>query len=125
MATSLSRVCSVEIKIEKRSGRIEDFNEEKIVRSITRAGAKLAVAKEILENVKQHLHKQVSTLVKTAILKEYIRQELDKANPNISRTYSEYIKPTQLQKAKGKNIIGSKEAKIRSKKTGLYDKSRF
>jgi transcriptional regulator NrdR family protein len=38
----------MEIKIKKRSGRIEDFNEDKIVRSVTRAGAKLAVAKEIL-----------------------------------------------------------------------------
>jgi 2-phosphoglycerate kinase len=115
----------VEIKIEKRSGRIEDFNEEKIVRSISRAGAKLAVAKEILENVKQHLEKEGSTLVKTAILKEYIRHELDKASPNISRTYWEYIKPTQLQKPKGDKVVGSREAKIRSKKTGLYDKSRF
>lgn len=115
----------MEIKIEKRSGRIEDFNEEKMVRSITRAGAKLTVAKEILENVKRHLEKEGSILVKTAILKEYIRQELDKANPNISRTYWEYIKPTQLQKAKGDRVVGSKEANIRSKKTGLYDKSRF
>lgn len=37
----------MEIKIEKRSDRIEDFNEDKIVRSVTRAGAKLAMAKEI------------------------------------------------------------------------------
>ena len=114
----------MEIKIEKRSGRTENFDEDKIVRSVTRAGAKPAVAKEILGSVRQRLEKAGNVLVKTAILKEYIREELDKANPNISRTYWEYIKPTQLQKIKGEKTVGQGQAKIRSKKTGKYDKPR-
>ncbi len=113
---------SVEIKIEKRSGRIENFDEDKIVKSVIRAGTKLAVAKEILENVKQRLEKEGSTLVKTSTLKEYIREEIDRVNPNVSRTYWEYIKPTQLQKTKGKKIVGQGRARILSKKTGPYDK---
>ncbi len=113
---------SVEIKIEKRSGRIENFDEDKTVKSVIRAGTKLAVAKEILENVKQRLEKEGSTLVKTSTLKEYIREELDRVNPNVSRTYWEYIKPTQLQKTKGKKIVGQGRARILSKKTGPYDK---
>lgn len=115
---------SVEIKIEKRSGRIENFDDDKIAKSVIRAGTKLAVTKEILENVKQRLEKEGSTLVKTSTLKEYIREELDRVNPNVSRTYWEYIKPTQLQKTKGKNIVGQGRARIRSKKTGPYDKPR-
>jgi 2-phosphoglycerate kinase len=88
----------MEIKIEKRSGRIEDFDESKTVRSVIRAGAKLAVVKEIVSNVKQRLEREGSALVRAAILKQYIREELDKVNPNISRTYWEYIKPVPAAK---------------------------
>jgi 2-phosphoglycerate kinase len=112
----------VEIKVGKRSGRIENFNEDKILRSITRAGAKLAVAREVLSKVKQRLEKESLTLVRAAILKDYIRDELDRVSPNVSRTYWEYIKPTQLEKTKGMKAVGGRQAKIRSKKSGQYDK---
>jgi 2-phosphoglycerate kinase len=114
----------VEIKIEKRSGRIEDFNEDKIVRSVTRAGAKPAIAKQVLVNVRQRLESKGSTLVKSATLKEYAREELEKMTPNIAKTYWEYMKPAKLEKTKGVGDVRQRQAKIRSKKTGQYDKPR-
>ncbi|MEM2760740.1 MAG: ATP cone domain-containing protein [Nitrososphaerales archaeon] len=110
------------IRIEKRSGRIEDFNEDKIVRSITRAGAKPAVAKEVLGTVKQRIEDEGKSLIKTSILKEYVKDELEKVNPNVSRTYWEYIKPLQMMRTKQAKAIRDRQAKIRSKKTAQYDK---
>lgn len=46
---------------------------------------------------------------------------MDKVNPNVSRTYWEYIKPMQIMKAR-REAISEKQAKIRSKKTAQYDK---
>lgn len=112
----------MQLKIEKRSGRVEDFNEDKIVRSITRAGAKLAIAKEILGVVKQRLEQERVPLVKTGTLKQYIRDELDRSNPNVSKTYWEYVKPTRMMKTKREKTIGHSEAGILSKKTAQYDK---
>lgn len=111
----------MQIKIEKRSGRIEDFNEDKIVRSITRAGAKPVIAKEVFGTVKGRIEDEGKSLIKTSILKQYVRDELDKVNPNVSRTYWEYIKPMQIMKAR-REAISEKQAKIRSKKTAQYDK---
>ncbi len=106
----------MQLKIEKRSGRIEEFNEDKIVRSITRAGAKLAVAKEILGVVKQRLEQEPVALIKTGTLKQYIREELDRNNPNVSKMYWEYVK------TKREKTIRHSEAGILSKKTAQYDK---
>lgn len=61
------------IKVTKASGETEDFNEEKVIRSLRYAQVPTDVAKEALECVKEKLTDKISTHLIYAYLHEFLR----------------------------------------------------
>lgn len=79
------------INVKKRVGSIEEFDTEKILSSIIRAGANEDLAKEIVKKVKTRFAK-LTTPIKTDDVKQAIVEELEKADPQIARRFKSYRK---------------------------------
>lgn len=82
---------SVPITVKKRSGSIEEFNNEKIFASIIKAGAHEDLAKEIAEKVKARFAK-LTTPIETEKVKEIVIKELEKADPQIAKKFKSHQK---------------------------------
>mgnify|MGYP006288141951 CR=1 FL=1 len=74
------------VKIIKRSGMKEDFDSSKIEKSLTRTGLDLETATKIASEVEP----EEST--NTSVLREKIKERLDKIEPEIASEYSENLR---------------------------------
>ncbi len=81
--------------VEKRSGNSEKFDEEKLVRGISRAGTPFLLAKDISKSITSKLAQNppIDNFIYSSKLREYITQELKQRNhDSIAESFSGYSK---------------------------------
>lgn len=72
----------------KKSGQLEEFNKEKLVQSIVKAGASEEIARRIADAV------EVTEAMPTSAIKSQVLAKLRTENPEAATTYETYTKPT-------------------------------
>jgi len=83
----------MEIYVTKKTGVLELFQREKLVKSCVNAGASLEVAEKVADEVAKHLQNDVST----SEIRALVLSSLSKENPTWVMKYMEY----ELTKKKG------------------------
>ena len=71
-----------ELIVEKRSGNSEKFDEEKLVRGISRAGTPFLLAKDISKSITSKLAQNppLDNFIYSSKIREYITEELKQRN---------------------------------------------
>ena len=83
-----------QLTVKKRNGRLEPFNEEKMARSVSRAGTPFLIAKDISKLVKNELDENYdNSIIPSDELRTLIVEELKNRNQStIAESYSGYKK---------------------------------
>ena len=84
-----------ELIVEKRSGNSEKFEEEKLVRGISRAGTPFMLAKDISKSIINKLEQNppIDNFIYSTKIREYVAQELSQRNQDtIAESYIGYSK---------------------------------
>jgi transcriptional repressor NrdR len=84
-----------ELIVEKRSGNSEKFEEEKLVRGISRAGTPFMLAKDISKSIINKLKENppIDNFIYSSKIREYVAQELSQRNQDtIAESYIGYSK---------------------------------
>ena len=83
------------LRVEKKSGKRENFSTEKLLTGISRAGTPFLIAKEISESITSKLidNPPLDNFIYSNTLREYITEELRQRNQStIAESYSGYSK---------------------------------
>lgn len=83
------------ITVEKKSGKIETFDEEKLTRGISRAGTPFLIAKDIAQSVHNKLKENdyQHSSISSQEIRNYVLEELRSREQNVTaEAYSGYIK---------------------------------
>ena len=99
-----------ELTVEKRSGNSEKFDEEKLVRGISRAGTPFLIAKDISKSLINKLAENppIDNFIYSSKIKEYVTEELKQRNQNtIAESYAGYSK---------NNVTSIKEEQLKNNK---------
>ncbi|WP_458747321.1 ATP cone domain-containing protein [Candidatus Nitrosocosmicus sp. T] len=83
------------LTVEKRSGNSEKFDEEKLVRGISRAGTPFLIAKDISKSLMNKLAENppIDNFIYSSKIREYVTEELKQRNQGtIAESYSGYSK---------------------------------
>ncbi len=94
--------------VEKRSGNSEKFEEEKLVRGISRAGTPFMLAKDISKSIINKLEENppIDNFINSSKIREYVAQELSQRNHDtIAESYVGYSKNnvTSLKEEQSQN----------------------
>ena len=84
-----------ELTVEKRSGNSEKFNEEKLVRGISRAGTPFMLAKDISKSIIGKLAENppIDNHIYSSKIREHVTEELKQRNQGtIAESYLGYSK---------------------------------
>ena len=84
-----------ELRVEKKSGKRENFSSEKLLTGISRAGTPFLIAKDISESIASKLAENppIDNFVYSSKLREYIAEELRQRNQTaVAESYSGYSK---------------------------------
>jgi transcriptional regulator NrdR family protein len=84
-----------DLMVEKRSGNSEKFDEEKLVRGISRAGTPFLLAKDISKSITGKLAQNppIDNFIYSSKIREYITEELKQRNhDSIAESFSGYSK---------------------------------
>jgi transcriptional regulator NrdR family protein len=97
-----------ELMVEKRSGNSEKFDEEKLVRGISRAGTPFMLAKDISKSITNKLAENppIENHIYSSKIREYVAEELKQRNQStIAESYAGYSKNsvTSLKEEQLKN----------------------
>ena len=97
-----------ELIVQKRSGNSEKFNEEKLVRGISRAGTPFMLAKDISKSIISRLSENppLDNFIYSSKIREYVTQELKQRNHDtIAESYIGYSKNkvTQIREEQSQN----------------------
>lgn len=80
--TTYERVEKVLLNVEKRNGRVEEFDREKLKRGIMKAVKKRHIAEEklnsLIDNIEQSLMNSVSQTIKSKKIGDLVLKELNK-----------------------------------------------
>jgi len=98
------------LTVEKRSGNSEKFDEEKLVRGISRAGTPFLIAKDISKSLMNKLAENppIDNFIYSSKIREYVTEELKQRNQNtIAESYSGYSKD---------NVTSIKEEQLKNNK---------
>lgn len=99
-----------ELIVEKRSGNSEKFEEEKLVRGISRAGTPFMLAKDISKSIISKLKENppIDNFIYSSKIREYVTQELKQRNQNtIAESFAGYSK---------NNVTSIKEEQFKNNK---------
>lgn len=99
-----------ELIVEKRSGNSEKFDEEKLVRGISRAGTPFLIAKDISKSLISKLAENppIDNFIYSSKIREYVTEELKQRNQNtIAESYAGYSK---------NNVTSIKEEQLKNNK---------
>ncbi len=98
------------LTVEKRSGNSEKFDEEKLVRGISRAGTPFLIAKDISKSLMNKLAESppIDNFIYSSKIREYVTEELKQRNQNtIAESYAGYSK---------NNVTSIKEEQLKNNK---------
>ena len=99
-----------ELTVEKRSGNSEKFDEEKLVRGISRAGTPFLIAKDISKSIISKLAENppIDNFIYSSKIREYVTGEIKQRNQiTIAESYAGYSK---------NNVTSIKEEQLRNNK---------
>ena len=99
-----------ELIVEKKGGNSEKFDEEKLVRGISRAGTPFLIAKDISKSLISKLAENppIDNFIYSSKIREYVTEELKQRNQNtIAESYAGYSK---------NNITSIKEEQLKNNK---------
>ena len=99
-----------ELTVEKRSGNSEKFDEEKLVRGISRAGTPFLIAKDISKSLISKLAENppIDNFIYSSKIREYVTEELKQRNQNtMAESYAGYSK---------NNVTSIKEEQLKNNK---------
>ena len=99
----------VRISVEKRNGRSEAFDEDKLARGVSRSGTPFVMAKDIAKSIHKKLEEKTkNNAVRSVDIRDYVVEELKSRNEGvIAESYSGYSKNT-LTDLSGDNKFDSK-----------------
>jgi transcriptional repressor NrdR len=99
----------VKISVEKRNGRSEAFDEDKLARGVSRSGTPFVMAKDIAKSIHKRLEEKTkNNAVRSVDIRDYVVEELKSRNEGvIAESYSGYSKNT-LTDLSGDNKFDSK-----------------
>lgn len=81
-------------KVQKKNGTLEEFNKNKILNGLVKAGASMEDAQKILEGIEAWLPKtQVNGIVKSADIRTKGLEILEVVNPDVAKGFRSYQKP--------------------------------
>ena len=86
-----------ELKVEKKDGKMWDFERGKILTSITNAGADPEQAEQVTQEVENWARSGEADSVKTSDLRAKVLELLKTANPDAAKSYESYVKLSQVQ----------------------------
>jgi transcriptional repressor NrdR len=98
------------LTVEKRSGNSEKFDEEKLVRGISRAGTPFLIAKDVSKSLISKLveNPPIDNFIYSSKIREYVTEELKQRNQNtIAESYTGYSK---------NNVTSIKEEQLKNNK---------
>ena len=98
------------LTVEKRSGNSEKFDEEKLVRGISRAGTPFLIAKDISKSLMNKLAENppIDNFIYSSKIREYVTEELKQRNQNtMAESYAGYSK---------NNVTSIKEEQLKNNK---------
>ena len=86
----------VRISVEKRNGRSEAFDEDKLARGVSRSGTPFVMAKDIAKSIHKKLEEKAkNNAVRSVDIRDYVIEELKSRNEGvIAESYSGYSKNT-------------------------------
>lgn len=118
-----------ELTVEKRSGNIEKFDEEKLVRGISRAGTPFLIAKDISKSLVHKLAENppIDNFIYSSKIREYVTQELKQRNQNtIAESYAGYSKNnvTSIKEQLKNNKYDSKVSQTKNTQSKQLEKDR-
>jgi transcriptional repressor NrdR len=99
-----------ELTVEKRSGNSEKFDEEKLVRGISRAGTPFLIAKDISKSLISKLAENppIDNHIYSSKIREYVTEELKQRNQGtIAESFAGYSK---------NNVTSIKEEQLKNNK---------
>ncbi len=99
----------VNISVEKRNGRSEAFDEDKLARGVSRSGTPFVMAKDIAKSIHKKLEEKTkNNTIRSVDIRDYVIEELKSRNEGvIAESYSGYSKNT-LTDLSGDNKFDSK-----------------
>ena len=81
-------------KVQKKDGTLEEFDKNKILNGVVKAGASLEDAQKILEGIEAWLPKAaVNGVVKSVDIRTKGLEILDTINPEIAKSFKSFQKP--------------------------------
>jgi transcriptional repressor NrdR len=95
MTQNLKEHLLPELIVEKRSGNSEKFDEEKLVRGISRAGTPFLIAKDVSKSLISKLveNPPIDNFIYSSKIREYVTEELKQRNQHtIAESYAGYSK---------------------------------
>ncbi len=81
------------IQVQKKDGRIEDFSQEKLLKSLLGAGATQDQAQVVVQEIERWLGDLYSEeIVETKMIRNKVIGFLNEKNPRAAKSYQEYKK---------------------------------
>lgn len=77
------------IRVKKKSGRLQKFNERKIIIACRKAGASIAVAKRVTNIISRKVYDGIPT----SEIRKMVIKELSNYSNNYSRDFKKFKKP--------------------------------
>jgi transcriptional repressor NrdR len=104
-----------ELIVEKRSGNSEKFEEEKLVRGISRAETPFMLAKDISKSIINKLEENppIDNFIYSSKIREYVAQELSQRNQDtIAESYIGYSKNSMTSIREEQSQNGKYDSKV-------------
>ncbi|MBN2016364.1 hypothetical protein JW766_06075 [Candidatus Dojkabacteria bacterium] len=87
-----------DLKVEKKDGRLESFDRNKVVSSATKAGASNEQSESIASQIETWAYETaVDSVIKTSSIREKVLELLRPMNPQAATAFETYIKEKNQQ----------------------------
>jgi transcriptional regulator NrdR family protein len=81
------------VKVQKKDGRIEEFDKEKLRKSVSAAGATQDQSQLVTEEVEKWLYSvALEEIIDTQTIRNKVANSLSERNPKAAKNYREYKK---------------------------------
>ncbi|KUK84123.1 MAG: hypothetical protein XD98_0168 [Microgenomates bacterium 39_6] len=81
------------VKVQKKDGRIEEFDKEKLKKSVFAAGATDSQSQLVTQEVEEWLYNvALEEIIDTQTIKSKVAESLAEKNPKAAKSYQEYKK---------------------------------
>jgi len=83
------------VKVQKKDGRMEDFDRNKVLNGVVKSGATLEQAEEVVRQVEAWLSTVTSGVVSSMGIRTKVLEVLRSLNPTAAAAFENYRKPAE------------------------------